>query len=83
MKGVKNMKERNELEYDYSEEILEEPNLEQQDIHFTEEEIKRIDRLLAEVDEEQKRNGNRLYSHAEVWGQILGEENYKLLHRLQ
>ena len=44
---------------------------------FTKEEEDRIDRLLAEVDEEQKRNGNKLYSHDEVWGQLLGEKYYK------
>jgi len=53
------------------------------EIIFTKEERERIDRLLAEVDEEQEKNGNKLYSHAEVWGELLGEENYKLLHRLQ
>ena len=47
---------------------------------FTKEEEDRIDRLLAEVDEEQKRTGNKLYSHDEVWGQLLGEKYYKL-HR--
>jgi len=42
---------------------------------FTKEEREIIDRLLAKSDEEQ-----RLYSHDEVWGPILGEEYYKL-HR--
>lgn len=50
---------------------------------FTKQERERIDKLLEEVDEEQRKNGNKLYTHAEVWGEILGEENYKLLHRLQ
>ena len=49
---------------------------------FTKEEEEIIDRLLAESDEEQRRNGNKLYSHDEVWGKILGEEYYKSLHRI-
>jgi hypothetical protein len=51
-------------------------------MQFTDEERKIIDRLLEESDEEQRQNGNKLYSHEEVWGQLLGEENYKLLHRI-
>lgn len=50
------------------------------EIIFTKEEEKRIDRLLEESDEEQRRNGNKLYSHDEVWGRLLGEKYYKL-HR--
>ena len=38
---------------------------------FTQEEIKRIDKLLAEVDEEQEKNGNILYSFDEVARKIL------------
>ena len=52
------------------------------EIFFTKKEEERIDRLLAESDEEQRQNGNKLYSHAEVWGEILGEEYYKTLHRI-
>ena len=54
----------------------------QEPIDFTEEEIERIDRLLAESDEEQMKNGNKLYTHDEVWGEILGEKYYKTLHRV-
>lgn len=53
------------------------------EIIFTKEEEERIDRLLAESDEEQERNGNKLYSHDEVWSKILGKENYKKLHRFE
>ena len=52
------------------------------EIIFTKEEKERIDRLLAESDEEQERNGNKLYSHDEVWGPILGEYYYKLHRRI-
>ena len=52
------------------------------EIIFTKEEKERIDRLLAESDEEQERNGNKLYSHDEVWGPILGEDYYKLHRRI-
>lgn len=50
------------------------------EIIFTKEERKRIDRLLEEADEEQ--NGDRLYSHDEVWGELLGETYYKLHRRI-
>ena len=53
------------------------------EIIFTDEEKQRIDRLLEESDEEQRKNGNKLYSHDEVWSKILGEENYRKLHRLK
>lgn len=46
---------------------------------FTTEERKRIDKLLAEADEEQKRNGNRYYTDEEVWKPILGEKIYNEL----
>ena len=59
-----------------------EKDINEQEIQFTREEMEIIDKLLEESDEEQRRNGNKLYSHAEVWGQILGEENYRLLHRI-
>ena len=51
-------------------------------MQFTDEEIERIDKLLAESDEEQKQNGNKLYTHDEVWGKFLGEQYYKTLHRV-
>lgn len=59
-----------------------EKDINEQEIQFTREEMEIIDKLLEESDEEQRRNGNKLYSHAEVWGEILGEENYRLLHRI-
>ncbi len=40
-------------------------------MNFTQEEIKRIDRLLAKVDEEQEKNGNILYSFNDVAKRIL------------
>lgn len=46
---------------------------------FTTEERKRIDKLLAEADEEQRRNENRYYTDEEVWKPILGEEIYNEL----
>lgn len=46
---------------------------------FTKEEEERIDRLLAEADEEQKRNGNKYYTDEEVWKPILGEKLYNQL----
>ena len=47
---------------------------------FTTEERKRIDKLLAEAEEEeQKRNGNRYYTDEEVWKPILGEKIYNEL----
>ena len=52
------------------------------EVIFTKEERERIDRLLAESDEEQRKNGNKLYSHDEVWGQLLGEKYYKLHRRI-
>ena len=52
------------------------------EIIFTKEERERIDRLLAESDEEQRKNGDKLYSHDEVWGQLLGEKYYKLHRRI-
>lgn len=36
-------------------------------MNFTDEERKIIDRLLEESDEMQRNNGNKLYSHEEVW----------------
>ena len=51
-------------------------------MNFSEEEIKEIDTILAEVDEEQRNNGNILYSFDEISKEILyrikREENYKL-----
>lgn len=52
------------------------------EVFFTKEERLRIDRLLAESDEEQRRNGNKLYSHDEVWESILGKDYYKLHRRV-
>ena len=52
------------------------------EIIFTKEEKERIDKLLKESDEEQRKNGNKLYSHDEVWGQLLGEKYYKLHRRI-
>ena len=46
---------------------------------FTKEEEERIDRLLAEADEEQKRNENKYYTDEEVWKPILGEKLYNQL----
>ena len=46
---------------------------------FTTEERKRIDKLLAEADEEQRRNENRYYTDEEVWKPILGEKIYNEL----
>lgn len=46
---------------------------------FTKEEEERIDRLLAEADEEQKRNGNKYYTDEEVWKPILGKKLYNQL----
>lgn len=46
---------------------------------FTKKEEERIDRLLAEADEEQKRNGNKYYIDEEVWKPILGEKLYNQL----
>ena len=46
---------------------------------FTKKEEERIDRLLAEADEEQKRNGNKYYTDEEVWKPILGEKLYNQL----
>ena len=66
------------LAYEYDEELMKV----QEPISFTKEEIERIDRLLEESDEEQRQNGNKLYTHDEVWGEILGEEYYKSLHRV-
>lgn len=40
-------------------------------MQFTDEERKIIDRLLEESDEEQRKNGNKLYSHEEVWNYFL------------
>lgn len=40
-------------------------------MNFTQEEIKRIDQLLAKVDEEQEKNGNILYSFDVVAKRIL------------
>ena len=37
------------------------------EVFFTKEEEERIDRLLVESDEEQRKNGDKLYSHDEVW----------------
>ena len=51
-------------------------------MQFTEKEIERIDKLLEESDEEQRKNGNKLYTHEEVLGSILGEKYYKSLHRI-
>ncbi len=50
---------------------------------FSEEERKEIDKILAEVEEEQKQNGNQLYSFEEVVRSIENrikkeEENYRL-----
>jgi len=50
---------------------------------FSEEERKEIDKILAEVEEEQKQNGNQLYSFEEVVKSIENrikkeEENYRL-----
>lgn len=52
------------------------------EIIFTKKERERIDKLLEESDEEQRQNGNKLYSHDEVWGELLGEEYYKLHRRI-
>ncbi|MBP3255790.1 MAG: hypothetical protein J6M60_04815 [Clostridia bacterium] len=40
-------------------------------MEFTEEQRKRIDALLAESDEEQKRNGNKTYTHEEAWKPVI------------
>lgn len=49
---------------------------------FSEEERKEIDKILAEVEEEQKQNGNQLYSFKEVVKKFLNkterENNYRL-----
>jgi len=49
---------------------------------FSKEERKEIDKILAEVEEEQKNNGNILYSFDDVARDILSriekEKNYKL-----
>ncbi|MBP3255756.1 MAG: hypothetical protein J6M60_04640 [Clostridia bacterium] len=37
---------------------------------FTEEQRKRIDELLAEGEENNKKNGNKTYTHEEVWKPI-------------
>ena len=52
------------------------------EIMFTKEEKQRINRLLEEGEEMQRQNGNKLYSHDEVWGKLLGEKYYKLHRRI-
>lgn len=51
----------------------------EEEMKFTTEERKRIDKLLAEADEEQRRNENRYYTDEEVWKPILGEKIYNEL----
>ena len=51
-------------------------------MQFTAEEREIIDKLLEESDEEQRKNGNKLYSHEEVWRSILGREKYEVIHRI-
>jgi len=46
-------------------------------MQFTKKEKERIDRLLEEAEEMQRQTGNKLYSHEEVWGPILGEDYFK------
>ena len=53
------------------------------EIIFTKEEKQRINRLLEEGEEMQRQNGNKLYTDEEIWKPILGEENYRKLHRLK
>lgn len=50
---------------------------------FSKEEREKIDKILAEVEEEQKQNGNQLYSFEEVVDRLLnktkkGKDNYRL-----
>lgn len=52
-------------------------------MEFSKEERKEIDKILAEVKEEQKQNGNKLYSFEEVVESLLnktkkGKDNYRL-----
>ena len=60
------------LAYEYDEELMKV----QEPISFTKEERARIDRLLEEGEEEQKRNGNKTYTLEEVMGEIM-EQYYK------
>lgn len=53
-------------------------------MRFSEEERNEIDKILAEVEEEQKQNGNVLYSFEEVTKSILNRlEKEKESYRLQ
>ena len=50
-------------------------------MEFSEKERKEIDKILAEVEEEQKQNGNQLYSFEEIVDSLLnktkkGKDNY-------
>lgn len=52
-------------------------------MEFTFKDRKYIDNILARVDEEQKRNGNKLYTFDEVMQEFMAgfeleEENYKV-----
>lgn len=46
-------------------------------MQFTKREREKINELLEESREVQRKNGNRLYTDEEVWGEILGENYYK------
>lgn len=50
---------------------------------FSEEERKEIDKILAEVEEEQKQNGNILYSFEEVAKKFLNKTERKNDYRLR
>lgn len=52
-------------------------------MEFSKEERKEIDKILAEVEEEQKQNGNQLYSFEEIVKKFVNkseseENNYRL-----
>ena len=59
-------------------EIDEEESLRLKRMHFSDEEIERIDRFLAEGEEYQRQHGNQTYSIEELWGAVL-EEHYKYI----
>jgi len=52
-------------------------------MEFSKEEREKIDKILADIEEEQKQNGNQLYSFEEVVDSLLsktkkGKDNYRL-----